>query len=55
MAADAIERATGLEAGAQAAGVVRLAAGLAALAVLVAAGVLLGRRIRWWGAGRTPG
>jgi hypothetical protein len=45
-AADAIERATRLEEGAQAAGVVRLAVGLAIIAVLVAAAVLGGRRVR---------
>lgn len=54
-AASAIERATRLEAGAQGAGVVRLAAAFAVLAVLAAAAMLGGRRLRAWVASRRRG
>jgi hypothetical protein len=47
-AAAAIERALNLDAGAQGAGVVRMAAGLAALSVIAAGVVLAARRVRRW-------
>jgi len=51
-AAEAIQRASDLDNGAQASGVVRMAAGVALLAVAVAAVVLAGRRVRRWRARR---
>jgi hypothetical protein len=51
-AAEAIQRASDLDASAQAGGVVRMAAGAALLAVALAAVVLAGRRLRRWHARR---